>query len=178
MAESGAGSGSGSSQESTSASYNSSGDNTNYYEDFIDYSGPTQNNATDVPEEWLCPMDWYADSNCDCGCGAVDPDCPLEIAGFGSITVYAFEGLKSEEHCPSGMADYCDLETGDCKTVIDESSEECSACNDPILFSEADAPEEVAEEIRQTQNWSGSMVSREIDNCLQEYKFPSVIASH
>jgi len=110
MAESGAGSGSGSSQESTSASYNSSGDNTNYYEDFIDYSGPTQNNATDVPEEWLCPMDWYADSNCDCGCGAVDPDCPLEIAGFGSITVYAFEGLKSEEHCPSGMADYCDLE--------------------------------------------------------------------
>lgn len=151
MAESGAGSGSGSSQESTSASYNSSGDNTNYYEDFIDYSGPTQNNATDVPEEWLCPMDWYADSNCDCGCGAVDPDCPLEIAGFGSITVYAFEGLKSEEHCPSGMADYCDLETGDCKTVIDESSEECSACNDPILFSEADAPEEVAEEICQTK---------------------------
>ena len=49
------------------------------------------------------------------------------------------------------MADYCDLETGDCKTVIDESSEECAACNDPILFSEADAPEEVAEEICQTK---------------------------
>lgn len=28
-----------------------------------------------VPVAWTCPMDFYADGGCDCGCGARDSDC-------------------------------------------------------------------------------------------------------
>ncbi len=33
------------------------------------------------PKEWTCPGGFYsADDGCDCGCGAVDPDCPNPTA--------------------------------------------------------------------------------------------------
>lgn len=29
-----------------------------------------------VPSKWSCPADRFGDQVCDCGCGAVDSDCP------------------------------------------------------------------------------------------------------
>jgi surface protein len=159
MAESGAGSGTGTSDESTLASYNSS-NHSAYFEDFTEYNGPTQN-ASSVPESWLCPIDWYQDSTCDCGCGAVDPDCPLEMSGFGRIALHAFVG--SEKHCSAGLADYCDLETGDCKTVVVERVDECTVCSEPKIFSEQDEPEEITGEICENKVDSFLYKIRELD---------------
>ena len=39
--------------------------------------------APDPPREWFCPSVLYGDGvGCDCGCGAVDPDC----GGEGVVT--------------------------------------------------------------------------------------------
>jgi hypothetical protein len=38
---------------------------------------PDENSVCDggVPSGWTCPADVYDDDACDCGCGALDPDC-------------------------------------------------------------------------------------------------------
>lgn len=44
--------------------------------------------GTDVPAEWLCDAGYHGDGAvCDCGCGALDPDCaiaPEQVAGCGA----------------------------------------------------------------------------------------------
>lgn len=46
---------------------------------FIDTERNSHCDAPDPPPEWTCPAIAYADGlECDCGCGAVDLDCPSE----------------------------------------------------------------------------------------------------
>jgi hypothetical protein len=63
----------------------------------------------DVPAEWTCDQDYYGtDDGCDCGCGALDPDCPdMDI---DSCEYCANEGSCSATDCP-GDIDPMDIST-------------------------------------------------------------------
>jgi hypothetical protein len=57
----------------------------------------------DVPAGWVCNPNYYGDTTCDCGCGAIDKDC----ASVGS------DGC-AEEGCYVDGCQYCyDASTGD-----------------------------------------------------------------
>ncbi|MBU1239157.1 hypothetical protein KKF84_17305 [Myxococcota bacterium] len=55
-----------------------------------------------VPAGWTCPIGWYGDSACDCGCGGLDTDCTD----------------SADTSC-----DYCDACTGsgDCTTYVNDT---------------------------------------------------------
>ena len=63
----------------------------------------------EVPREWTCPSEYFgAYDGCDCGCGAIDPDCdPPEI---DSCSYCDNPGSCSEEACP-GTIDPADIAT-------------------------------------------------------------------
>lgn len=44
------------------------------------------------PEEWTCEAAQFADGTCDCGCGAVDDDCPSSNAD-----------VCERDNCPEGQ---------------------------------------------------------------------------
>jgi hypothetical protein len=61
--------------------------------------------TSNVPPEWTCDASYYdALDGCDCGCGAVDPDC----------------GGTS-----SALCDYCWCGTGDCLEVDPADNSQC-----------------------------------------------------
>ena len=57
-----------------------------------------------VPDEWTCDPSWYeTDDGCDCGCGALDPDCP-------NPTVDACEYCGYEGSCNEGDMDCSEIQ--------------------------------------------------------------------
>ena len=62
-----------------------------------------------APPEWICDPITYNDGTCDCGCGALDPDC----AG----------GAAMVNNCPMGVS--CDMASGTCQTTTCQSDLEC-----------------------------------------------------
>jgi cysteine-rich repeat protein len=42
----------------------------------INGDGCSSSCALEFPSTWTCPVEYYADGICDCGCGVLDPDCP------------------------------------------------------------------------------------------------------
>lgn len=76
---------------------------------------PANHRCPIVPDAWSCDPFFYDagdDDSCDCGCGAVDPDCDDETAA--SCEICDAEGS-------------CDLErgTGDCGTIDPDDNASC-----------------------------------------------------
>lgn len=46
--------------------------------DAADTTDATCGVGPDVPDAWACAAGQYGDAHCDCGCGALDVDCPAE----------------------------------------------------------------------------------------------------
>jgi hypothetical protein len=58
----------------------------------------------EVPDEWTCDPNWYGiDDGCDCGCGALDPDC-------ANPTVDACEYCGYRGSCNPGDMDCSDVQ--------------------------------------------------------------------
>jgi len=73
--------------------------------------------AASVPPEWTCDPDFYGtDDGCDCGCGALDPDCSDATVG-------------SCEYCGEDGA--CDAGSEDCSTVSPTQNWLCAAPQAP-----------------------------------------------
>ena len=67
-----------------------------------DCSGYDESGCFDVPKEWRCNPDFYgAADGCDCGCGAVDPDC--NDASVGSCDFCDALGSCGLGECPSNI---------------------------------------------------------------------------
>jgi hypothetical protein len=86
-----------------------------------------------VPVEWTCTLHWYGDgSDCDCGCGIIDPDC-LD-ATVGSCDFCTTPGSCSAISCPGEIdPDNNAVCASTCGDDIVEGGEECdgsdnSAC--------------------------------------------------
>jgi hypothetical protein len=70
--------------------------------------------SEDLPLGWTCPANYYnATDGCDCGCGAVDPDC--------LITMFPIFG------CNLGASPSCSLDTGVCQYFNPPSSWSCAS---------------------------------------------------
>lgn len=112
---------------------------------------PDDNTTCEVPTRWTCEVPAYGDGHCDCGCGAVDSDCPdakqasCEVCDSTSCSPFYCEVEEDDNaHCPAPPRQwecsprlYRDGERCDCGCgVVDpdcESSaaESCDVCNDP-----------------------------------------------
>lgn len=107
---------------------------------------------THVPEAWLCLLKTYSNNDgCDCGCGAVDPDCNvpgMRIIGCSETQVCNDTGtcveVASIEEPPTdwicdadayGSGDACDCECGaidpDCSTGAVTTVANCDAYEAP-----------------------------------------------
>jgi len=42
--------------------------------------GSATDAGSGVPDGWMCPLSYYDDGSCDCGCGVMDIDCPSASA--------------------------------------------------------------------------------------------------
>jgi hypothetical protein len=54
----------------------------------------------DVPEGWVCPENQFGDLACDCGCGALDEDCPSSSA---SVCDFCDSPGSCSEACPGDI---------------------------------------------------------------------------
>jgi hypothetical protein len=76
---------------------------------------PAQNHTCTVPAQWTCDPNYYgADDGCDCGCGALDPDCSDVTAAVC-------------DYCNNSGS--CDLTGNGCPGIIDPAQN--SACTAP-----------------------------------------------
>ena len=59
-----------------------------------------QDDMLNVPEYWVCDVEWYSDEICDCGCGDNDPVCPRGLFDICERSGCP-EGQVPWEHAPS-----------------------------------------------------------------------------
>lgn len=141
----------------------------------------TSSASAKPPGEWTCEEATYEDTVCDCGCGAVDPDCtmatfegckrsacpegkvPWEHAPESCMTSACGDGWKDEregEVCDDGNAIASGGCSADCKTVSSgytcgERAEKCTmvAADDPTEPTEPgpEASPETQPEIAQPE---------------------------
>lgn len=87
-----------------------------------------------VPDGWTCPPGYYEDTFCDCGCGAMDPDCEaadlsacefcLDYNGCGPRVASSPKGVGCQERIDPNDITQCQPKScGD--GIIDGVGEEC-----------------------------------------------------
>ena len=87
-------------------------------------SSTSTNTGGGVPQDWACDPSFYGDSECDCGCGVQDIDCPDNN----------IESCQACSGCAM-QADCSDLDPNDPTTCIGSSGGSCenecanTACN-------------------------------------------------
>jgi hypothetical protein len=122
---------------------------------------PGDNAHCAIPGRWSCAPSSYGDGICDCGCGAVDVDCPdarassCQSCDVTSCSPLDCGGVKADDnaHCPTppytwrcsprlyGDGARCDCGCGavdpDC---LSQGLEACDRCDDPGSCSAAACP--------------------------------------
>jgi hypothetical protein len=57
-----------------------------------------------LPQGWTCPSDYFGDFSCDCGCGALDEDCPSLSASVCEFCDSPGSCAEGSTACPGTVA--------------------------------------------------------------------------
>ncbi len=127
----------------------------------------TSSASAQAPARWTCEAAAYEDTVCDCGCGAVDPDCttatfegcarsacpegkvPWEHAPESCMTSACGDGWKDDlkgEVCDDGNAIASGGCSADCKTI--NSGHTCGERAEKCALVPADEPAEPGPELQ------------------------------
>ena len=95
----------------------------------------------DVPDDWTCEDAYFkAGDDCDCECGAYDPDCDDAAAAILGCAPYSVcTAAATCESLPPGCDEYCDKVMANCtgaQTQFDDAADCKTHCADAATWDE------------------------------------------